>query len=113
MGSGFLWVSPEVQDRLKPGAYVGAYSVREPGRYLPHHFDLAPGARRFETGTGPELEAAALEASVNLLLEVGLGRVERRVRALGGRVAAGAPRARLPGRGRGAGHDRRPRASRA
>lgn len=81
-GSGFLYCRRELLDQLAPGAYVGTYSVVDPLNYLDYNFTLQPNAERFNIGSQNWLGMAALDASLGLLLEVGIERVADRVLAL-------------------------------
>jgi cysteine desulfurase/selenocysteine lyase len=79
MGSGFLYVNADLMDQLTPGAYVGTFSVVDPFNFLDYNLTLQPGAERFAVGTFNHAGLAALDASVGLLLEVGIERVGARI----------------------------------
>lgn len=79
-GCGILYVSRRWSDRLYPQR-LGWKSVTDHGRYLPYHLDLKPNAQKFECGSLNFLGIHALGAALDLLLEVGLDEVERRVLA--------------------------------
>jgi len=74
-GSGFMYLSPQLSERLDPTGPIGAYSVTNPSEYLPHHFSLRPGVERFELGSGPTIVHRALYASMGILLEKGIDNV--------------------------------------
>ncbi|MFQ5665686.1 MAG: aminotransferase class V-fold PLP-dependent enzyme [Candidatus Binatia bacterium] len=87
-GCGCLFVSRRVVDRLD-SVLLGWKSVTDADTYLPYHFDPRPDAAKFEPGSPPVLGIYALGAALDLLLEVGPERVERRLVALTDRLAAG------------------------
>jgi len=83
-GSGFLYVDPELRTRLQP-AVIGWRSDRR-WRQVDnlHHGapDFSGAAERFEGGMLPFAPLYGLEASVDLMLELGPERIEQRVREL-------------------------------
>ncbi|MGD9495562.1 MAG: aminotransferase class V-fold PLP-dependent enzyme [Armatimonadota bacterium] len=87
-GAGALYVSSRLVGDLEP-FWRGWTSVPEPERFLDYDQPARPDARRFEEGSPSLLGAAALDASVGLLLEVGPERIERSVLALTERIAEG------------------------
>jgi len=87
-GCGFLYVSRRVVDRLH-SILLGWKSVTDSATYLPYHFDVRPDALKFEPGTPSHLASHALGAAVDLLLEVGVDTVNRRLIELNDRLAAG------------------------
>lgn len=78
-GSGFLYCRQEIVDDLEPGAYVGTGSMVDAENYLDYNFTLLPDAQRFNLGTPNLLGAAALNASMGLLAEVGKQQLEDKV----------------------------------
>ncbi len=90
-GCGVLYVSARVLGDLK-GFWRGWMSVPDSGDYLGYGQPPRDDARRFEEGAPNMLGAAALDASVGLLLEAGPAAVEERVLALTAHVAEGARR---------------------
>lgn len=87
-GIGFAYCAPPLLERLRP-VIVGTNSVAAPERFFDYDLALAPTARRFEESVISLLDTAALAAALELLLEVGVEAIERRVLALAGRLAAG------------------------
>ncbi|MDX1632850.1 MAG: aminotransferase class V-fold PLP-dependent enzyme, partial [Thermoanaerobaculia bacterium] len=85
-GIGLLYVSDRVVERLRP-VLTGWRSVR--GLYDWTALDLTwnEGALRFEPGTLNVYGLAALERSLEMLLEVGPRRIENRILELADRVA--------------------------
>lgn len=81
-GSGFLYCRRELLDELQPGAYVGAASVVDFQNFLDYNLTFPASADRFNLGTPNALGAAALNASVGMLLEVGIEHVARQVGTL-------------------------------
>ena len=80
-GIGLLYLSDEALDILHP-VEVGWHSVRNPLDFDTIRFDLRPDAGRFEPGSPSTIAIHGLGAAVELLLDVGVGRVWDRVRAL-------------------------------
>ena len=87
-GCGGLFVSRRVADRVRP-VLLGWKSVCDAGRYLPYHFELRNDAARFEPGTSSHLGILALGAALDLLVEVGLDRIEQRILHLTAELAEG------------------------
>lgn len=87
-GIGLLYVSDRIVDQIRP-VLTGWRSVR--GLFDWTHFDPTwnEGALRFEPGTLNVYGLAALEKSLQLLLEVGPPRIEERILELADRVAEG------------------------
>jgi cysteine desulfurase/selenocysteine lyase len=93
-GYGFLYVRRDVAEALTP-RHVARYGMdlgveagetaRAGGEDLP----FARGARRFDLGNYNYLGARAAEASLALLLEVGVDRIEDHVRGLAADLARG------------------------
>jgi cysteine desulfurase / selenocysteine lyase len=79
-GTGFFWVARERWDRLSLGpVYWMAIEGARKFHTLPlEGLQLTPGARRWDTAeTGSFMYLKALETSLDLLLQIGLGEVER------------------------------------
>ena len=92
-GCGVLFTTPELRARLAPPpgwtnlkrAHGADYHVSENPEYL-------AGGSRFEPGALPTPGLYALAASLELLLEIGLPEVERRIARTLGILIAGLPR---------------------
>lgn len=74
LAAGILYVRKEVQDRLKPTVF-GWHNVRCPNFVAQEELTLLPDARRYEAGSANLLGLAGLEASLRLLLEIGIDRI--------------------------------------
>lgn len=89
-GSGFIYVDPELRRRLRP-MVVGWRSHKE-WRQVDHLHHGTPefvdAAEKYEGGMLNFPSLYALEASVDLMLEVGLAEIERRVLELAAQVRA-------------------------
>jgi selenocysteine lyase/cysteine desulfurase len=78
-GAGFVYVRREVQDRLRPVS-IGWQSLQAAQRleslldYAPH---LVSDARRYEQGTPPFQDLAALAASLEMIREAGVESIRR------------------------------------
>lgn len=78
-GTGFLWVRPEVLDRLEPAVVEIASATWDGGL----GFDWAPGARRFETWERSGAVILGLGAAVEQALELGMEAIGERAVGLG------------------------------
>lgn len=87
-GCGCLFVSRRVIDRVQSVLH-GWKSVRDADTYLPYHFDPRPDAAKFEPGSPSVLSTYALGAAIDLLLEIGVENIQRRLYGLTDRLAAG------------------------
>ncbi len=93
-GYGFLYVRRDLAESLTP-AHVARYGMdlgveagetaRSSGEFLP----FAEGAKRFDLGNYNYFGARAVEASLRLISSIGVGRIERHLRALSSRLAEG------------------------
>ena len=87
-GSGFLYVTEELQSRITP-SHLGWLSVDDPWKFYEHDQPLAASARRYEPGTLTIPSLWGMHASLGLLLEVGMTEVEQAVLDNSGRLIAG------------------------
>lgn len=85
-GIGFVHLSERAADHLVPST-VGWLSVTDPFAFDPEP-ELAPDARRFESGTTNAAGIAGLGAAVGLVHELGRDRVEERVLHRAGELAS-------------------------
>ncbi|MGH1482000.1 MAG: aminotransferase class V-fold PLP-dependent enzyme [Geminicoccales bacterium] len=74
-GTGFLYVSNEIIDRLDP-PFIDLHAATWTGEQT---FDMAPGARRFENWESYVAGRLGLAAAVDYALEIGLAAIEARV----------------------------------
>ncbi len=74
-GLGFFYVRPELRDSLKLSQF-GWHMVKAVGDFEAKAWQPAESARRFECGSPNMLTIHALSASLSLLLETGMARVE-------------------------------------
>jgi selenocysteine lyase/cysteine desulfurase len=77
-GFGFLYCRPELVERVKP-VLLGPGSVKRDTEYFDYDLDFAPTSRRFEESGKSLLDVVALQAAVDLFLDVGTDVVEKRV----------------------------------
>ncbi len=87
-GCGIFYCSKRVLDLLTPRV-VGWRSVTQNRDFDRLHLDLQPGAGRFEEGTPNTAGIFGLGAAVNLLLEIGVEAIGRRVLELTDRLVEG------------------------
>lgn len=78
-GSGFLYCRQELIAELQLGAYVGASSVVDPYNFLDYNFTLHENAERFNLGTGNFLGMIGLNATLEMLHEIGSAAIAERI----------------------------------
>jgi cysteine desulfurase/selenocysteine lyase len=83
-GTGFLYVSKKVQEKIRP-VLPGMFAAEDKTRELLY----LPDARRYETGTLAYSLFHAWTAGLDLLKEVGVANIHARVLALTDRIIAG------------------------
>lgn len=96
-GTGFLYVRRELVHEFTPtfagwAAYTGSDDYSRLTSYDPRPW---PDARRFEVLTFPVQDFAAMNASIELLLGVGVPAIAERLRTLNAPIAAAAARSGL------------------
>ncbi len=104
-GVAFLYVSPELRDRLKV-RWHGWKAVEDMWDFLNYDQPLAASSARYEAGTQNFLGVLSLEHSVGVLQEAGLEAISDHVIALADRLDA-----RLRSAGAGVALERRPESS--
>ena len=82
MGCGFMYIKPELHERLEP-AFAGWLSVKNSWDFLDYRLDFLDDAERYELGTANFLGIAGARAASDLLVEVGPARIERHLLELG------------------------------
>jgi selenocysteine lyase/cysteine desulfurase len=87
-GCGLFFCRRALIERLTPRV-VGWRSVTDNLDFDRYHFDLQPGAGRFEEGTPNTPGIFALGAAIDLLLELGVEAIGQRVLELGDALCAG------------------------
>jgi selenocysteine lyase/cysteine desulfurase len=80
-GIAFLYVKPSVAERMEPSV-TGWFGRENPFSFDPRDASWAPGAKRFDTGTPPIMEAYVARAAMDYLLEVGLEPIGQWTRVL-------------------------------
>lgn len=80
-GVAFLYVRKELISKLTP-TISGWFAQRNPFAFDVRHLDLAPNARRFESGTPPIPNIYAASAGISLLQQVGPENIAAQVRKL-------------------------------
>lgn len=88
-GIAFLYVRKELIPSLTP-TISGWFAQRNPFAFDVKHLDLAPNARRFESGTPPVPNIYAASAGIALLQGIGLENVATQIRDLAQRLIKGA-----------------------
>ena len=91
-GLGFLFVRRALAETLRP-AYLGRFSINlgnaHEGVQGDDHYELMPGAQRFDLGSANYPAANAIDASLDILQSVGVPVIETHVTALARRMDAG------------------------
>ncbi|MEO6626316.1 MAG: aminotransferase class V-fold PLP-dependent enzyme [Burkholderiaceae bacterium] len=80
-GIAFMYVRRDIAQQLRP-ANTGWFGRVNPFAFDIRLLDYADGARRFDTGTPPYVNAAAAGAGMELLNRVGIARVEAHIENL-------------------------------
>jgi selenocysteine lyase/cysteine desulfurase len=80
-GVGILYLSDRARERIQP-TLVGWVSVPNPEDYNNFEQGWKPGALAWETGTGPSALMYGLEASLTLLTEIGVERINKHLEEL-------------------------------
>jgi len=88
-GVAFLYVRKELIPTLTP-TISGWFAQRNPFAFDVTHLELAPNARRFESGTPPIPNIYGASAGIALLQQIGLENIAGQVRALAQRLIEGA-----------------------
>lgn len=79
--AGIVYVARRLQETLRPSLY-GAWNVKCPDFVARETIDFEPGGRRYEPGVLNAPGLLGMRASIELLMEVGIEAVSRRIRAL-------------------------------
>jgi selenocysteine lyase/cysteine desulfurase len=93
-GLAFLYVRRELIESLQP-TITGWFAQTNPFAFDLKHLDLAPSARRFESGSPPIPNIYAAMRGIQLLQEIGLDNISAHIAALVGSLLAGAQKLRL------------------
>ena len=87
-GCGILYISQALQERVEPVEF-GWTNVAKYNDYGSRDMALRPDAGRYECGTLNTIGCFGLKASIEFLLEVGVGEIAPVVQNLGDRIAEG------------------------
>lgn len=79
-GMGFFYCDQQHRDKLNLSQY-GWHMIEDMGNYKSQSWEIAKTARRFECGSPNMLGIHALEASISLILELGMDDIEKRIQA--------------------------------
>jgi selenocysteine lyase/cysteine desulfurase len=74
-GIAFLYIKREIADQLTPRV-TGWFGQSNPFAFDVKNVDYASGARRFDSGTAPMINGYAAKAALELILEVGMDKIE-------------------------------------
>ncbi|HUI63713.1 MAG TPA: aminotransferase class V-fold PLP-dependent enzyme [Bacteroidota bacterium] len=84
-GSGFLYVSQELQARIRQ-KYLGWLAVAHPWNFSDFTQELAPSARRYEGGSMNMPSLWGMHAAIRTILEFDPEAIERHILAITGRL---------------------------
>ena len=87
-GIAFLYVKPSVAEGLQPSV-TGWFGREDPFSFDPRDLSWATGARRFDTGTPPVMEAYVARAALDFLQGVGLEAIGAWTRELSRALVSG------------------------
>jgi kynureninase len=85
-GTAFTYCSPELLPQMRPVGTTGWMAARQVPSFELEHLDLAPDARRLETGTWAVASHFAALAGLELVLEAGEHNIRARLQALTGKI---------------------------
>ena len=88
MGAGILYIHPRLLERITP-CFTGWLAVEDAWNFFDYRLDFLPDARRFEYATSNFMGICGLKAAMELLLEIGIGRIEKHLLNLGERMVKG------------------------
>lgn len=88
MGCGVLFIDSDVNDLVHPDR-VGWKSVVDEMDFFRIHFDMKPDALRFESGSMNVVGVYALGEAIELLLELGIERIQNHVLAINNLLLTG------------------------
>lgn len=87
-GIAFLYVAHELAERLHP-TVTGWFGRTDPFAFDAARLDWAAGARRFDTGTPPIVNAAVARAGIDLIAAIGPEHIQAWTQVLADRLAEG------------------------
>ncbi len=87
-GAGILFVDERVLDKVEP-TEVGWFTVENPEEYLNYRYVPKKDAGKFECGAPNVVGICGMAASMELLLEVGIPNIERRILRLTDQLCEG------------------------
>ncbi|OLB94124.1 MAG: hypothetical protein AUI15_17550 [Actinobacteria bacterium 13_2_20CM_2_66_6] len=93
-GNAFLYVRPELIPKVRPQG-TGWFATRDPFSFTLQELVFAADARRLETGTWAMASHYAGLAGLELILEVGVGNIQERLRDLTDRILERCDEARV------------------
>lgn len=81
LGSGFVYVRQEVQDRLVPVdiGWLSMKASQDLSHVLEYRWDFVPEARRYEVGTLPLQDHAGYAAALEVILQIGVQSIQDHV----------------------------------
>jgi cysteine desulfurase/selenocysteine lyase len=82
LGCGFMYVSPQLMEKLYP-VFAGWLSVKNSWDFFNYQLEFLDDAARFEPGTQNFLGITGARAATDLLIEVGIPRIEAHLLDMG------------------------------
>jgi cysteine desulfurase/selenocysteine lyase len=90
-GSGIFYVRKEIQGYLRPTT-IGWASMKDPHSFVRGHkyqFEFADSAKRYDSGSYNMMGILALGAAIEMIQEIGIENISRRIVQLTDRLVAG------------------------
>lgn len=88
LGAGIFYVREEVQEELAP-TLLGCWNVRSPDFVAQEEISFYSGARRYEPGSFNVPGILGMLGSLELILDLGVGNIGRRIMRLRGEILGG------------------------
>ncbi len=95
-GAGFCYVRRELVETLEPRTvgWLAVKGAEDFSHMLEYNLDYAADARKFEVATIPYQDMAGMVSSLEMLHEIGVASVEKKIHSLLGRLVSGIARIR-------------------
>jgi cysteine desulfurase / selenocysteine lyase len=85
---GIVYVRKECCEICRP-TLLGSWNIKAPGYVAQQEIEFHPTAQRYEPGTMNLIGISGMKAAIDLLLEIGIGRIAERILAIRARLIDG------------------------
>ncbi|MBV8176551.1 MAG: aminotransferase class V-fold PLP-dependent enzyme [Verrucomicrobia bacterium] len=85
---GIVYVRKECFEICRP-TLLGSWNIKAPGYVAQQEIEFHPTAQRYEPGTMNLIGISGMKAAIDLLLEIGIGRIAERILAIRARLIDG------------------------